>query len=176
MQPLIDDLKLLWNTGVVTYDVSLKQNFVMKACLMWIINDFPAYGMLSGWMTMGKLACPICMERSKAFTLQHSRKTSFFDCHRQFLPLDHCYRKNKTAFRKKLEEKSLPPHRLTGEEVWERVRDIPTVTDSVEENSQGYGVYHNWTKRSIFWELPYWKTNLLPHNLDVMHIERNVFS
>jgi len=30
-------------------------------------------------------------------------------------------------------------------------------------------------KQSIFWELPYWKTNLLRHNLDVMHIEKNVF-
>jgi len=30
-------------------------------------------------------------------------------------------------------------------------------------------------KRSIFWELSYWKTNLLRHNLDVMHIEKNVF-
>jgi len=30
-------------------------------------------------------------------------------------------------------------------------------------------------KRSIFWELFYWKTNLLCHNLDVMHIEKNVF-
>jgi len=30
-------------------------------------------------------------------------------------------------------------------------------------------------KRSIFWELPYWKTNLLRHNLDFMHIEKNVF-
>jgi len=27
----------------------------------------------------------------------------------------------------------------------------------------------------MFWELPYWKTNLLCHNLDVMHIEKNVF-
>jgi hypothetical protein len=27
----------------------------------------------------------------------------------------------------------------------------------------------------MFWELPYWKTNLLRHNLDVMHIEKNVF-
>jgi hypothetical protein len=34
---------------------------------------------------------------------------------------------------------------------------------------------HNWIKRSIFWELPYWKTNLLRHNLDVMHIEKNMF-
>ena len=29
-------------------------------------------------------------------------------------------------------------------------------------------------KRSIFFELPYWKNNLLRHNLDVMHIEKNI--
>ena len=31
-----------------------------------------------------------------------------------------------------------------------------------------------WTKRRIFFELPYWKVNRLGHNLDVMHIEENV--
>jgi len=36
--------------------------FQMKATLMWTINDFPAYGMLSGWSTAGRLSCPICME------------------------------------------------------------------------------------------------------------------
>ena len=34
---------------------------------------------------------------------------------------------------------------------------------------------HNWTKKSIFWELPYWQHQLLRHNLDVMHIEKNLF-
>ena len=29
-------------------------------------------------------------------------------------------------------------------------------------------------KRSIFFELPYWQHNLLCHNLDVMHIEKNI--
>ena len=38
----------------------------------------------------------------------------------------------------------------------------------------GYGIDHNWIRQSIFWELPYWKTNLIRHNLDVMHIEKNV--
>ena len=32
-----------------------------------------------------------------------------------------------------------------------------------------------WRKRSIFWDLPYWSTNLIRHNLNVMHIEKNVF-
>ncbi|KAL8147860.1 hypothetical protein AgCh_005257 [Apium graveolens] len=30
-------------------------------------------------------------------------------------------------------------------------------------------------KTNIFWELPYWSTNLIRHNLDVMHVEKNVF-
>ena len=31
-----------------------------------------------------------------------------------------------------------------------------------------------WTKKSIFFDLPYWKTLTLRHNLDVMHVEKNV--
>ena len=64
LQPLIDDLQQLWYHGAWTYDISRKQNFVMKACLMWTINDFPAYGMLSGWSTHGRLACSYCMEET----------------------------------------------------------------------------------------------------------------
>lgn len=31
-----------------------------------------------------------------------------------------------------------------------------------------------WRKKSIFFDLPYWESNLLQHNLDPMHIEKNV--
>jgi hypothetical protein len=31
-----------------------------------------------------------------------------------------------------------------------------------------------WKKKYIFFKLPYWKDNLLRHNLDVMHIKKNV--
>lgn len=31
-----------------------------------------------------------------------------------------------------------------------------------------------WRKKSIFYELPYWSSLVVRHNLDVMHIERNV--
>ena len=30
-------------------------------------------------------------------------------------------------------------------------------------------------EKSIFFQLPYWEFNLSCHNLDVMHIEKNVF-
>ena len=48
MQPLIEELLNLWEYGVVTWDVSKKQNFTMRAAVIWTISDFPAYSMLSG--------------------------------------------------------------------------------------------------------------------------------
>lgn len=81
LQPLIDELKQLWVDGVETYDSHKKQNFQMRAALMWTINDFPAYGMLSAWSAHCFLACPCCMRKSKAFHLKDGRKDSFFDCH-----------------------------------------------------------------------------------------------
>ncbi|XP_019225059.1 PREDICTED: uncharacterized protein LOC109206668 [Nicotiana attenuata] len=60
LQPLIEELKELWEVGIETFDASSKQNFKLHASLLWTINDFPAYGNLSGWSTKGKLACPCC--------------------------------------------------------------------------------------------------------------------
>jgi hypothetical protein len=31
-----------------------------------------------------------------------------------------------------------------------------------------------WKRRSVFWDLPYWKILGMPHCLDVMHITKNV--
>jgi len=175
LQPLINELKMLWDTGVTTYDVSKSQNFQMKAALMWTINDFPAYGMLLGWSTAGRLACPYCMEQTIAKRLENGQKTTFFGCHRQFLAMDHPFRRNKMNFTKNEQEHAPPPKILSGDQVWERVSKIPKVPESELKRSADYGEKHHWSKQNIFWDLPYWKTNLIRHNLDVMHIEKNVF-
>ena len=78
LRPLIDELTQLWSSKALNYDISRKQNFVMRAAMMWTINDFPAYGMVSGWSTHGKLRCPYCMENNKAFTLINRGKAFFF--------------------------------------------------------------------------------------------------
>lgn len=41
-------------------------------------------------------------------------------------------------------------------------------------DTKNYGKTHNWTHISCFWQLPYFKNLLLPHNIDVMHNEKNV--
>ncbi|WMV07895.1 hypothetical protein MTR67_001280 [Solanum verrucosum] len=68
-----------------------------------------------------------------------------------------------------------PKNVRLGDDIWERVQNFPKVTEEPPYKFDGYSVAHNWTKQSIFWELPYWKDNLLRHNLDVMHIEKNYF-
>jgi len=84
---------------------------------MWTINDFLAYGMLSGWSTHGKLACPYCMENNKAFTLKNEGKASFFYCHCHFLSHNHKYRKNRKDFFVGRVEKDVAPPRLSSEEL-----------------------------------------------------------
>ena len=147
---MVDELLQLWNDGVITYDASKKQNFRLRAALMWIINDFPTYGMLSRWSTAGKFACPICMNKSKAFSLKNGRKVTWFDCHRQFLPYNHVLRRNKKAFYKSRIENKDPRQRLSGEQVYEMVSSIPKSTGVRICNVIGHGHSHNMTKRSIF--------------------------
>lgn len=180
LQPLIAELQNLWAYGVTTFDAVLKCNFQLRAALMWTISDFPAYSMLSGWSTSGREACPHCMEDSDAFYLPNGKKISWFDNHRKFLPDGHIYRNNKRNFtRNKIILKG-PPHVKTGVEIIQEIEHLGLV-----KITEIGGADHNakickltgcgWKKRSIFWDLPYWSSNLIRHNLDVMHIEKNFF-
>ena len=168
LQPLIDELKLLWDSGVETYDASRNETFQMRAALMWTISDFPAYAMLSGWSTKGKFACPCCNYGTNSRYLKHSRKMCYMD-HRVFLPMDHPWRSNKRSFNGKTEFRP-PPAPLKGIDVLNSLRDFENVFGKKKKRSND----GPWKKRSIFFELPYWQHNLLRHNLDVMHIEKNI--
>ena len=145
---------------------------------MWTICDFPAYSMLSGWSTAGRLACPYCMKDSNSFRLNKSGKQSWFDNHRKFLELDHPFRRNKSAFLKnKIVTGSAPPIR-SGLEILSIIDHLGlkkvTEVDDYDIN-RGISQSCGWRKRNIFWDFPYWSSNLIRHNLDVMHIEKNVF-
>lgn len=45
--PLVDKLNQLWSFRTLIYDIKRKQTFQMKATLMWTINNFPVYEMVS---------------------------------------------------------------------------------------------------------------------------------
>ncbi|XP_026417323.1 uncharacterized protein LOC113312801 [Papaver somniferum] len=150
LQPLIGELKELWEMGIETYDAYSKQNFQMRATLLWTINDFPAYTNLSGWR------------------------------HRRFLPIGHPLRRNLSSFNGRREHDSAPKplsgedvlrqfrgyHQITFGKEEHAVCGEKRRRDDNE-------LPYNWKKISIFFELPYWKDLLLRHNIDVMHTEKN---
>ncbi|KAL0392387.1 UNVERIFIED_CONTAM: hypothetical protein Sradi_2461500 [Sesamum radiatum] len=69
--------------------------------------------MASRWSTEGVMGYLICMDDTRAFHLQHGRKACYFDCHRQFLPTHHSYRRNKKAFKKNRVKNKVARPRLT---------------------------------------------------------------
>ncbi|XP_027368302.1 uncharacterized protein LOC113874264 [Abrus precatorius] len=53
MQSSTYNLKLLWDNGIEVYDGFRDENFIVKAMLYGTINDFLAYGNLSGYSIKG---------------------------------------------------------------------------------------------------------------------------
>jgi hypothetical protein len=117
LQPLIDELKQLWEHGVETYDASLEHNFRLHAAVLWTINDFPAYAVLSGWSTKGELACPSCHKDTCSSRLKYGRKHCYMG-HRRFLESNHTWRRNKSSFDNTRETRQAPKP-LSGDEVIE---------------------------------------------------------
>ncbi|KAL0533294.1 hypothetical protein IC582_030107 [Cucumis melo] len=113
---LVDDLKILWHDGVECYDAYQDKCFRLKAILLWIINDFPAYDNLCGCTVKGYHACPICGEKTSSIYLPKGRKMAYIG-HRKFLPHHHPYRKQKKVFNG-AQELELAPEPLSGKEIF----------------------------------------------------------
>ena len=58
----------------------------MRAALLWTVNDFLTYSLLSGWSTKGYKACPVCNEETSSKRL---RDKICYTGHRCYLPIDH---------------------------------------------------------------------------------------
>nr|XP_011463602.1 PREDICTED: uncharacterized protein LOC101298016 [Fragaria vesca subsp. vesca] len=174
LQPLVDDLKVLWDGIEQVYDSVRGEYFKLKAVLLWTINDFPAYGNLSGCVVKGYNACPICVDQTKPYRLKHSKKLVFWRNRRQ-LPRHHPYLKQASAFDNTIEKEDAPTP-LTGEETFARVQGLPKASGKGNAPAPYKGPPKNrpcWKKKSVFYELDCLKFLPVRHNLDVMHIEKN---
>ncbi|WVZ49340.1 hypothetical protein U9M48_000708 [Paspalum notatum var. saurae] len=176
LEPLVDELKQLWIHGVKAWDAKVKRNFTLRAILLWTINDFPAYAMLCGWSTKGKFACPYCHKDTEYLWLKFGCKHCYLG-HRRWLTPNHKWRRNKISFNNKVETREAPIP-LTGAQVLQQYDSFEQVTfgkmSKKRKQRDEETRWHNWRKKSIFFELPYWKDLLVRHNLDVMHIEKNI--
>jgi len=168
LAPLIEDLQKLWRDGVRVWDAYGKEHFKLRAMVFCTINDFPAYGNLSGYSTKGAKACPICEDDTQVLRLKNCQKNVFMG-HRRFLPINHPYRKKKKEFNGKT-ELGVARRPLGGKGVFMRVKNLKVVFGKCAKAPPK----NIWKKKSIFWELPYWEYLDVRHCLDVMHVEKNV--
>ncbi|GJX27926.1 zinc finger, PHD-type containing protein [Tanacetum coccineum] len=160
LRSLIDDLKVLWaKPGVETIDVATGLKFNMRAMVLWTINDFPA--------------------RSNEDTPSvHVLGKTAYVGHRRFLKKPHKWRRS-LEFNGETENGD-PPREFSRDAIMTQLARLPTRVKGKHPRFGGVKIKRNvlvelnWTKRSIFYELEYWSFHTLKHNLDVMHIEKNV--
>ena len=122
LQPLIDNLQILWE-AVKCYDAYKKETFTLRGVLFWMVNEFPAYGNLSGHCTKGYKTYSICSKGTHAIHLTNYRKVAYMG-HRRYLDNDHPQRRYKKSFN--CEEWDSAPKSLSGEEIYEQASQVIT--------------------------------------------------
>ena len=111
------------------------------------------------------------MEDTDAKWMKNSKKMVYMGHHR-FLSLDHPYRKNKKSFFG-ITEDSQAPQTLTMKDILTKVNKLKVILGKGKGSKQAPSS-SMFEKKSIFWDLSYWRFMDVRHALDGMHITKNM--
>ncbi|KAI5339391.1 hypothetical protein L3X38_018663 [Prunus dulcis] len=103
----------------------------------------------------------------------HTGKVCYLG-HRRWLPWDHEWREKDKEFDGNTERR-LRPREWSGDEILEQLNRLDFAPFGKTVSRTRPSTHLNWTHKPMFFELPYWSKLKLRHNLDVMHVEKNVF-
>jgi len=196
LEPLMEDMKTLWEKGVKIMDASTKEPFTLKAIIFVTITDYPGLFSLSGQIK-GKTGCAICIDGT-IFTYLPASKKLVYMRHRRFLHKKHRYRETSMNqyFDGKDEPQTDEPEKVSyGLKVFDMVKGINVEfgkkkkaqddgpkkrkkrkRDEMEDENAPPPVQVPFKKQSCFFKyLAYWKELDTPHAIDCMHLEKNVF-
>ena len=169
LEPLVEELMELWK-GVRAHDALSPDKFNLRAAIIWCIHDFPALHTLSGRITAGYQACMRCDKNPCSLKI---RNKICFIGHCRFLPPNHRWRRSK-AFNGETETREKPAE-FTKQELEQQLEKVKDVRPGKLQKKRKREDGQCWSRRSCLWDLPYWADLKLRHNLDVMHIEKNIF-
>ena len=175
LRPLVEELLELWrDEGVPVWDEHEQKEFNLRALLFVTINDWPALGNISGQSNKGYNACTHCLGETDSNYLGNK---NVYLGHRRFLPKQHHVRKRGKHFGGEADNRTKPT-RPNGEVIYDMVKDLKVIFG---KGPGGQSVPHDvdghvpmWKKKSIFWELPYWKFLEVHSAIDVMHVTKNL--
>nr|GFA45549.1 hypothetical protein [Tanacetum cinerariifolium] len=127
------------------------------------------------WDQKGYKACPTCNKETPSVRVLS--KTAYVGYIR-FLKKPHKWRTSR-EFNGQTDNR-YPPKEFGRDEILAQLDRLPTHLTGEHPSFGGVKIKRNvlvelnWTKRSIFYELECWYFLTLRHNLDIMHIEKNV--
>nr|GFA34134.1 hypothetical protein [Tanacetum cinerariifolium] len=95
--------------------------------------------------------------------------------HRRLLPLSHKWRKDKTNFDGSVDNRE-PIAPKSGDEVLHDIDCSIGVSHSVVNKKKRKYLEgtKGWNKKSVFFNLSYWAKLKVRHNIDIMHVVKNV--
>jgi hypothetical protein len=173
MEPLVEVLKQLWNS-VWAIDVVDRKRFKLYVVVPLCIHDYPALSTLSGRVTKGYFS-RVCCDKDPC-----SRRLKNKICytgHHRFLPTDHPWRRKRADFDGTVENRE-KSEQFTHEELKQQLEKVKDVRPGKHPLPQGKNRKREsgqcWSRRVCLWDLPYWSSLKLAHNLDVRHIEKNI--
>ena len=133
LQPIVEELKELWETGFRVRDGANDEVFRLRAALLWTINDFPARSYLSGWSGQGYLACPTCNLDTPSLKVRNM--IVYYD-HRRFLRTRHRLRKSTDHYKDRHEKRS-KPEKLTPQDILAQLASVSCTTTGKHAGSVG---------------------------------------
>jgi hypothetical protein len=125
LEPLMEDMKILWETSVQMLDEYHKDSFILRAIIFDMINDYPALFTLSSQFKE-KVGCTVCIDGTSYMSLTATKKIVYMR-HKHFLLEGHRYHmwKMDKYFDNNGELHSTPPSgNNRGHRVFEIVRNI----------------------------------------------------
>jgi hypothetical protein len=151
--------------------------FNLRVAVLWCIHEYPALSSLSGHTTKGHFACIHYDKHPLPYSLRS--KIWYFGYHR-FLPNGHRLRRDNEFAG--IHESNDPPGKFSIEELLAELEKVKYVRPGKQQSSwkrkrsdlEG-GKVKIWSQMVSLRKLPYWHKLNVRHNLDVMHIEKNIF-
>ncbi|CAL8122898.1 unnamed protein product [Prunus armeniaca] len=117
------------------------------------------------------MACPVC--KKDVTSSWHAGKVCYLG-HRRWLPWDHEWREKDKEFDRNTEHR-FRPREWSGDEILEQLNRLDFSTFGKNSYSDQTFYTFELDTQAYFFELPYWSKIKLRHNLDIMHVEKNIF-
>lgn len=163
--PLLEELMELWMDGVPCFDAAQwngESRFVLRAMVIWMLHDFPAFAMMAGTTNKGYKGCPVCGPATFARYSRSLSKLVYGGEHRRWLPENHLFRHDCTIFPSV--ELRGPPARMVGTEHvrWASLREEYLRHGGTDGGDADPYHFSGVKRMGSFHALPYWTVRASP--------------